>query len=344
MENDDQPIFFCQSASLASAHYKNQSLMKLSSPRHILLIALITLAGCAPSEKDVALGTLERDRIVLPATAAEIVVARPIAEGSAVEVGDLLVQLDARQQQLVVNAVEAEVAQLEAALTQLRNGPRAEEIAAAEARVESNRAVLHENRLRLERIKDLVEKKVASQADLDNITALVESNAARLREAEAQLDLLRAGTRTEEIAQAQARLEAGRARLAMEQKKLNDLSITATRAGILDALPFELGERTAVGAPAAVILSSGAPYARVYIPETSRAAIAIGTVLEVRLDGSEKSYQGRVRWIAKDPAFTPYFALNSSERSRLVYLAEVQLPAEADHLPTGLPAQVRLPK
>jgi HlyD family secretion protein len=63
----------------------------------------------------------------------------------------------------------------------------------------------------------------------------------------------------------------------------------------------------------------------------------------VHVDGAEESFTGRVRWIAQEPAFTPYYALNSSERSRLVYLAEVQLPDTAANLPAGLPVQVELP-
>lgn len=308
------------------------------------LVIVLTLTSCTSSEQDVALGTLERDRIVLSATAAEIVIARPLKEGSEVSAGDLLVQLDTRQQQFVVQGLEAELAQREAQLTLLRNGPRREEIAAAEARVESSRAVLRENRLQLERIEDLVQRKVASRSELDSVKALVDSNAARLREAEAQLNLLRAGTRFEEITQAEALYRTTQARLALERERLADLSIVATRNGVVDALPFELGERAAQGAPAAVILANDPPYARVYIPETRRAVITEGTELQVRVDGSSTVFTGQVRWIAKEPAFTPYYALNSSERSRLVYLAEVQLAAEAGNLPAGLPVQVVLPR
>jgi HlyD family secretion protein len=68
-----------------------------------------------------------------------------------------------------------------------------------------------------------------------------------------------------------------------------------------------------------------------------------GTELTVYVDGVQDSFKGRVRWIAHEPAFTPYYALNSSERSRLVYLAEVQLPDSAANLPAGLPVQVELP-
>src|SRR5690606_31616527 len=238
----------------------------------------------------------------------------------------------------------AELAHRKATLNMLRNGPRAEEIAAAEARADSAEALLHESRLQLTRVQDLVEKGVASPAELDSARALVDSNAARLRDANAQLALLRAGTRPEEIAQAEAQLHASHARLELERRKLADLSITATRDGTLDKLPFHVGERVAQGAEVAVILSDDAPYARVHIPEPDRAAIKAGSELTVRIDGSAEAFTGTVRWIAQEPSFTPYYALNSSERSRLVYLAEVQLPAAAAALPAGLPVQVELPR
>lgn len=305
---------------------------------------ILLLAGCAQVEEDVALGTLERDRIVLTATQSQIITAQPIAEGSPVEAGQLLVQLDDRQQLLVVERLQAAVAEHTATLELLHNGARPEEVEAAEAQVDVVRALLVENQLQLTRVRDLVEKGAASPSELDNIRSLVDSNAARLRDAEAYLKLLRAGTRAEEIAQAEARLQASRAHLALERSRLEDLSVVATRDGTLDSLPYVVGERVHQGASLAVILSNDAPYARVHIPETDRAAIKVGDKLTVRVDGSSENFSGRVRWIAQEPAFTPYYALNSSERSRLVYLAEVQLPDAAASLPAGLPVQVELPR
>jgi HlyD family secretion protein len=65
--------------------------------------------------------------------------------------------------------------------------------------------------------------------------------------------------------------------------------------------------------------------------------------LTVRVDGLKQSMQGTVRWISSEPAFTPYYALNQGERSRLMYLAEVQLPDSYATLPNGVGAQVELP-
>src|SRR5262245_54919569 len=100
----------------------------------VAILALITLAGCANKNTE-ALGTLERDRIVLKATAAEIIRDQPVPQGTQVTSGTLLVQLDDTHQQAQVARARAEVGQAEAHLEELRNGARAEDIARATAQV-----------------------------------------------------------------------------------------------------------------------------------------------------------------------------------------------------------------
>jgi HlyD family secretion protein len=313
------------------------------SKRFLPLAAALLLAACGPTETNVALGTLERDRITLSATAAEIIIAQPVAEGSRVEAGTLLVQLDTTLQQAAVARVQAEQAQLQANLEKLRNGFRSEDIDAAKARVDSAQSVLDESERDLERIEGLIARKLVSEAERDRAQTQRDANAARLRDMQSQLDLLRAGSRFEDLNAAEAQLLASSAQLVAERQKLSNLSVVATRAGTLDSLPWQVGERVSTGQQLAVLLADGAPYARVYIPETSRAAVKAGMELQVHIDGVATAYAGTVRWISQEPAFTPYYALNSSERSRLVYLAEVQLPDSALELPAGLPAQVELP-
>jgi len=145
------------------------------------------------------------------------------------------------------------------------------------------------------------------------------------------------------LLEAEALLDAALATLASEKKKLADLTVLATRDGILDNLPWNLGERVTTGSPLAIVLAGKAPFARVYVPEPYRVKVKVGDELVVHVDGLEKPLTGQVRWIATEPAFTPYYALNQEERSRLMYLAEVQLPDSEAHLPNGVPAQVELP-
>ncbi len=68
-----------------------------------------------------------------------------------------------------------------------------------------------------------------------------------------------------------------------------------------------------------------------------------GLEVTVRIDGFEETFAGRVRSVSHDAVFTPYYALTERDRSRLSYLAEVELlDPKARDLPTGIPVEVVL--
>ncbi len=67
-----------------------------------LIIAL--LSACSKDNTHQALGTLERDRVTFTATSNEIIRALPVKEGSLVSEGEVLVQLDTKNQQAVLCA------------------------------------------------------------------------------------------------------------------------------------------------------------------------------------------------------------------------------------------------
>lgn len=309
----------------------------------LLSTTVLLTTGCGPSGPREALGTLERDRIVLKATADEIITAEPVTEGRHIERGTLLVQLDSRRQQARVARATAELAQAEAELEQLRNGAREEDIATARARLSGARANYDQAAKDYARAVSLVKQKLASQSQLDQAIAKRDATAAALESASEQLLMLTNGTRREELDRGEARVEAAKAQLQLEQLALNDLSVTATRDAYLDSLPWNVGERVPAGATVAILLAEQAPFARVYVPEPWRTRLNVGDTLQVKVDGVDEPFSGRLRWIANDPAFTPYYALNTRDRARLVYLAEVELDDGAA-LPTGLPVQMRLPE
>ena len=311
--------------------------------RYLLILSILLLAGCDNSQVPQALGTLERDRIAHTATANEIIVALPVKEGSEVTRGMVLVQLDDKLQKAQVDKARAEVALAEANLEKLRNGARVEEVAAARARVTGAQAELLEAKANLDRIKTLIEQNLAAKAELDRIRALFESRESSLEEARESLLVLTNGTREEDLRAGDANLQAAKASLENETRRLEYLTVVATRDGILDNLPWNLGERVTQGSPVAIVMAGKVPYARVYVPEPFRAGLLVGDEFQVHVDGIEKTIQGQLRWISTEPAFTPYYGLNQEDRSRLMYLAEIQLPNEYQDLPSGLPVQVDLP-
>lgn len=311
--------------------------------RYLIFFVITLLAACDNSPKNIALGTLERERIAHTATINEVVTALPVLQGSTVEKGTILVKLDDTLQKSRVRKAEAEVAQAQAALKKLQNGIREETIAAARAKVDGATALVVESEASYLRAKKLAANQAVSPARLDRALASRDTSLAELKRAEEELLELTNGSREEDLLEAEAHLEAVNAALAIEEKQLADLTITATRDGILDNLPWNLGERVTTGSPLAIVLAGKAPFARIYIPEPYRIKLKINDTLAVHVDGLKKPITGTLRWIATEPAFTPYYALNQEERSRLMYLAEVQLPDSAASLPNGIPAQVELP-
>lgn len=306
-------------------------------------LACLMLAGCWEENDGVALGALERDRVALTATAAEVLIDLPVPQGTPVKKGTVLAQLDPTEQQAVVNQAKADVQKAEANLQKLKNGAREEEIATARADVAGAKAELADAEASFKRISDLTGRGTTSQAALDSARATHDAANATLLSAEQKLKQLVTGTRPEDLEIAQAELEAAKASLATQEKVLQDLTVTASRDGVLDSLPWNLGERVTVGSPVAILLAGDAPFARVYVPEPYRVRINQGDKLQVRIDGLDDPIEGSVRWISSEPSFTPYYALNQTDRARLMYVAEVQLPDSASKLPNGVPAQVTLP-
>ncbi|MDD8060036.1 HlyD family secretion protein [Shewanella metallivivens] len=309
-----------------------------------LLGSFILISGCTPSSPDQALGTLERDRVLLRSTAAEIITAQPIKKGMQVNAGDLLVQFDTHKQAARLAVMQAEVVKAEAYLLKLTNGERPEDIASANSALKSANAAKIEAQKSYQRSASLLTKRLVSEAELDRALALRDQANAEYDAANDLLTKMVKGVRQEDIFQAQATLDAANANLRYEQQVYSDLSIRATRAGKLDNLPYNVGERVPLGAVVAVIQADETPYARVYIPEPYAAKLQIGQTLKVSVDGIDTHFNGTLRWFSSEPAFTPYYALNQGDRSRLAFLAEFTLDSSANTLPTGIPAQVILPE
>lgn len=304
------------------------------------LLPALLLAGCGGGAPQ-ALGTLEYDRIAVPAPAAERIVAVQVREGERVRAGQPLLQLEVRRTQADTDAARAEAQRQRDVLAELEAGPRAERIAQARAGVASARAQARDAAAYLARLQPLGARQLVAKADVDRARAAADSAAAAVRAQQAALDELVRGTREEQLAQGEAAVRAAEAKATAQSAVLDKLSLVAPRAGIVDSLPYRLGDQAPVGAPLAILLAGDAPYARIYVPEPLRAGIRVGDKVQVRVDGVDAALPGTIRAIRSEPVFTPYYALAGDDAARLSYLAEVALdPARARDLPAGLPLRV----
>lgn len=309
-----------------------------------MLAALALAAGCrGNTNTPVVVGNLERERVELVAEAFEPIVEIGAREGEHVTAGQPIVRLDDSRMRAEAAQAEAARDQAQARLAELVRGPRPERIVESRAQLAAAESALAEAKRDLARTEDLATNNIESRQQLDLHRARAEQASAQRDAARAALETMLNGTTAEELEQAGAALAQSEAALAVARLRLERMVVRAPRDGYLDALPFHVGERPPAGAAVAVMLAAGSPYARVFVPETVRARVLPGTPATVEVDGIEHRFAARVRSVASDPAFTPYYALTERDRGHLAYEAKVDLtePA-ADTLPSGVPVRVTL--
>ena len=313
--------------------------MRKLLPRAAAALLLLSLAACRGSPPQ-ALGTLEWDRITLPAPVAEKIVHIDVREGQQVAAGVPLLQLELTRTESQLAAARAQAQQSREALAELKAGPRSEQIAQARANLAAAEAGARDARAYYARLQPLGQKKLVAASDVDRARAAAGSADGQVRAAQAALNELLHGTRVEQVAQGQAAVAAAEAQAEVQSATLEKLNVVAPRAGHIDSLPYKLGDQAPVGAALAIMLVGDAPYARIYVPETIRANVKVGDKARVFVDGRDAPLDGSVRMIRSESSFTPYYALIGKDAARLSYLAEISLGKDAAQLPAGVPVRV----
>jgi HlyD family secretion protein len=316
----------------------------VNGPKIIALLPIALLLASCAKDPPQALGTLEYDRVALPAPVAEKIVSIDVREGQRVEAGARLLTLERTRAEAQADAAQAEAQRQREALGELEAGARSEQIAQARASVSAAQAAARDADAYYARLRPLGARKLVAAADVDRARAAASSANAQVRQAQAALEELLNGTRREDIAQGEAAVRAAEAQATVQAATLDKLDVRAPRAGRIDSIPYKLGDQAPVGSPLAILLVGDAPHARVYVPETIRANVQVGDRARVFVDGREAALEGTVRMIRSEASFTPYYALIGKDAARLSYLAEIALGEDAAQLPAGLPVRVEFGK
>jgi len=303
------------------------------------VIPLLTLLVACEELPLQAVGQLESDRIEIVTEFSETITAIEVAEGDVLEAGAVVARQDSARVDIRIREAEANIARIEAILAEQISGPRSETIAAARANLNAARIERDYRERELERLAGLRARNLTSVESVDAAQNLLNAAGAQLDAVAAQLAELEAGTRSEQIDQTNHQLEQARAQLAGAQLDKRRLTLNTITGGIVDSLPFEVGERPRVGDVVAVLLGGDQPYVRLYIPEPMRVQIRAGSQLQIAVDGLPGTLTGTVRRVSAEASFTPYFALTERDRTRLSYVAELTLPSQSQRLPEGVPVQ-----
>jgi membrane fusion protein YbhG len=264
-------------------------------------------------------------------------------EGDAIRAGDLIALLDEGPYQDQVNLAKAQLAQSEANLTKAINGPRPQEIDQARAQVAQAQANVENADLTFQRESELRKTNAISRQEFDNATAARDANRAQLRSAEANLALLEAGSRQEDINAARAQVQHDEANLEAGQLSLSDCQLLAPSDGVIITRALEPGAIVAAGTSVYSLCLYSPVWIRTYVDEKDLGRIYPGMKALVYTDSNpENPYQGQIGFISPVAEFTPKTVETRELRTDLVFRLRVVVQQPDRYLRQGMPVTVRL--
>jgi membrane fusion protein YbhG len=337
-------------------------------------------------------GFIEADEIRVGSRVGGRVRLVAVQEGKAVRKGDLLVELDPfdlyerraeaeavlsqRRQTLKkletgfrseeIAEAKARHEQLQANLKKLRNGPREQELAAAGAQVKLAKSNLELAETQHKRVESAFTRGAATQQELDEAVRALKVARAEVQVRQENLSLLQAGTRkeeieqadaqvreayaawklkingyrTEDVAEARAAVDAADATLKAIRKQIEELKIRAPVDAVVEAIELQPGDLVAANAPALSLIDLNHLWVRAYVPE-DRLNLKLWQKVDVTVDSDPgETYTGTITFIARQGEFTPRNVQTPDERSKQVF--RIKVAVTDPRLRPGMAADVWL--
>lgn len=263
-----------------------------------------------------------------------------VAEGDRVRVGQVLVELAPFDLLERLERARADLAAQRAERDEVVAGPRAGEVQAARARVDLALAKLTLAEQDSRRVERLASQDVASRQRRDEAAAGLRAARATVAAERESLALLEEGSRTEDVARAEARVRAAEANVQAIERQIAELRIVASVDGVVEALDLRPGDLVGAGVPVVSILDNSRLWVRAYVPE-SRLGLRIGDRARVAVDAYPgESFAGRVTFIATEAEFTPSNVQTPEERTKQVFRIKVDLEEGVGRLRPGMAADL----
>lgn len=294
-------------------------------------------------------GRLELQRMDVASLYAGRVEQVLVDEGQNVQQGDSLVRLSSRSVQAQYDAAQAQYeaaqaqynavqAQLHASQAQQEQAKDAVERVSAQmtaqeqqlrvAQIDVNNAVKlrQDNLISASELAKRIAARDVAKAQLAAITFGQNEASAGVSQATAGISQITAG-----IAQAEAGVTQAKAQLAQVQSVLDDLQITAPKAGRVQYKLVETGNVVAAGSPVVSLLDVDDVSMSLFLPGPVINQVALNSEARIVLDGTDYVFPAIVDYVASDAQFTPKFVETDSERAKLMFKVELKIPAEIAH-------------
>src|SRR5271163_4094700 len=165
-----------------------------------------------------------------------------VEKGDKVKEGQILVRLEDQEFRASYNQAKGTVANARAYLDELQHGSRPEEIQQAQHNLDEARATLANDKLTLDRTKELAAAGVVSKQLLDDTTGKFEADQERVNSLLKAFEMAKIGPRQEEIARAQGALAQAQGQMDYAKSQLDATVIRAPVTGTILDRTAEKGE------------------------------------------------------------------------------------------------------
>lgn len=263
-------------------------------------------------------------------------------EGDVVTPGTQLAVLDQSELLAEREVAKAQVAAAQALLAEYVAGSRSEEIARAKAMLAVATERRDGSRRDVERLRPLAQQAVISRQSFDHEQTALEVDEGEVARATEELRLLEAGTRPERIAAQRAALAQALAALEKINAQITQSTVSAPFAGTVTIRHREPGEAVAPGSAVLTLQNLDDRWVRIYVPGDEVGRLSLGQCASIASDGfAERTYGGKVSYIARVAEFTPRNVQSTKDRVRLVYEVRVRIVGDDKvDLKPGLPGDV----
>jgi HlyD family secretion protein len=308
------------------------------------LIALALLLGCDKARDEGWQGYVEGEYVLLASPYAGQLQKLHVRRGDAVEAGKPVFVLEQEAERAARSEAEERLKNAQARAQNLGEGRRPAELDALRAELRQAQAALELSQANLAREVMLLKTDATSRARYDEARGAVERDKGRVAAADAQLrSAVQPHGRDAERKGADAEVAAARAAVAQAAWRLDQKSVAAPRAGLVQDTFFVEGEWVPAGRPVASLLPPGNVKIRFYVPETVIGGLQTGKSVEVRCDGCPAPIAAKISFISSQAEYTPPVLYSKESRGKLLFLVEARPePAEGTKLRPGQPVDVGL--
>ncbi len=264
-----------------------------------------------------------------------------VEEGDRVTKGEVLARLHTDRIQTQIRESQAQVAAQQQVVNELVAGTRPQEIAQARAQVALVRVQVKNATQNLERIRKTVRSGASSRQALDDASARLDVAQAQLRVQEKALSLAVEGPRKQDIAAAKDRLEALKASLEFLKIRLQDMTLKAPAAGVIENRILEPGDMAGPNSPVFTLALTDPKWVRAYVSEPDLGRVHLGMKAIIHSDSfPDQRFSGWVGFISPVAEFTPKNVETTDLRTKLVYEVRIFVHDPKDQLRLGMPNTV----